>query len=239
MAEMQGSPDSCPKCQVVYSKAGQNKASSAALTSARSSAGMLKKAVIVCVFILALVGGWKFYEHRQAVAAVEEQVQLTSVYVTQIITALDDSGSMTFAEFFEKANKAVVEIDSSVVKVSLVSAAPDVSSAAVTYMKKSQEVIRALSGSMRNMMKLSSAKDREKSAEADEYSSNKYIQERAAKNRLEALNDQLELIGEMKSYRENLLKLLADMRAAGESIPSVNSAVLVAPPLYERLSNAK
>lgn len=237
MAEMQRSPGSCLKCQVVYSKIGEDRVVLPEAPRNRKTTGLLSKVAAVCVVVVALVGGWKFYDYRQTVAAVEEHVRLTSAYVTQIVTALDDAGSMTFAEFFEKANKAVSEIDASMVRVSVVSGESDVSAASVIYMKKSQEVIRAISGSMRAMMKLSSAKDRLERAEKDQYSSNEYIQERSAKTRREALDEQIEILESLKGSRENMIKLLADMKAAGEAIPGVADSSLVAPPLYEQLSN--
>lgn len=237
MAEMQRSSDSCPKCQIVYSNFGKGQEASKGAVNQRKSAGVLARLALACIVVAALFGGWKFYDYRQTVAAVEEQVRLTSAYVNQVVTALDDSGSMTFAEFFEKANKAVSEIDAAMVRLSVISPASDVSAASVIYMKKSQEVIRALAGSMRSMMKLSSAKDRLEKAEQDQYSSNEYIQERAVKTKLEALNEQIEILDSLKGSRENMAKLLAELKATGEAIPGIEESSLVPPPLYERLSS--
>lgn len=237
MAEMQRNAESCPKCQIVYSKFGkESRAPNIALPKSNLP-GVAIKLLLALVVVAGLFGGWKFYDYRQTVAAVEVQVRLTSAYVTQVVTALEDNGSMTFAEFFEKANKAVSEIDAAMVQISVTAPSSDVATASVAYMKKSQEVIRALAGYMRSMMKLSSAADRLEKAEQDQYSSNEYIQERAAKTKLEALNEQIEILDSLKGSRESMTKLLADLKLTGEAIPGVDDSALVPPPLYERLSS--
>ncbi|MCR4508930.1 hypothetical protein NUV66_06400 [Pseudomonas sp. 32.2.56] len=237
MAEMQASPETCPKCSVVYSKAAAQKQPASNPKKGGGGFGVFPKLAVLIFVVGAALGGWKFYEYRQAVSAIEDQIRLTSVYVTQIATALDDGGSMTFAEFFDKANKGISEIDGAMVRVSVTSASPDLSAPALLYMKKSQEVIRAISGSMRSIMAFSTAKDRQSRAAENEGSSNEYIRERALKDRREALDDQLKAVGAIQAARQKLSVLVVDLRQAGEALPWVDPSALVPASLYERLKN--
>ncbi len=235
MTEMQASPAACPKCKEPYDKV---KSASVQKTEKkpRQNKGVLTKFFTLFVLVAALVGGWKFYERHQAVEAIEAQVQLTSAYVTQMITAFQDSGSMTFSEFFEKANKSIAEIDASIVRVSVVGGASDTSAASVVYMKESQEVIRAISSAMRPFLALSVAQDRQARAEKDVDSSNSYISQYASKSRIEALDEQIKAYELIKASREKLVKAAESMRSAGEKIPSISKSALLAPPLFKQLT---
>lgn len=237
MAEMQASPGTCPECSVVYSKAAAQKQPASNAKKVNGRFWVFPKVAALIFIVGASLGGWKFYEYRQAVSAIEDQVRLTSVYVTQIATALDDGGSMTFAEFFEKANKGISEIDSAMVRVSVTSASSDLSVPALAYMKKSQEVIRAISGSMRSIMAFSTAKDRQSRAVENEHSSNEFIRERALKDRRDALDDQLKAVDAIQSAKQKLALLAAEMSQAGNAMPWVDPSALVPPPLYERLKS--
>ncbi|MDP2244015.1 hypothetical protein [Pseudomonas sp.] len=238
MSEMQASPDACPKCGVIYSNAD----ASVGRGSYRSKSGersrsAISKIIVVIVLAGAAIGGWKFYQYRQVLAAVEEQVRLTSAYVTQIVTALDEGGSITFSEFFEKANKGVAEIDASMVQVSVLEPSAEASAAAIVYMKKSQEVIRGTARSMRSLLDLTTAKKREDKASDDRLSSNEYVRERASESRLSALDAQLKALNDLKESRTSLAVVANELRAAGSEIHGISGSALLSPPIYERLTN--
>lgn len=238
MSEMQASPDACLKCGVIYSKADPSVGrSSYRSKSGEQSRSVLSKLIVVIVMVGMAFGGWELYERRKVMAAVEEQVRLTSAYVTQIVTALDEGGSITFAEFFEKANKGVAEIDASMVRVSVLEPSTEASAAAIVYMKKSQEVIRGTARSMRSMLEFSSAKDRGRRADDDRLSSNEYVRDRAYKNRLSAMDAQLKAIDDMKAARTSLAVVAGGLREAGTEIDGISDSALVSPPIYERLTN--
>lgn len=239
MSEMQESPESCQKCGVIYSNVHARPQVTQDVSNRKKLAHFFYKFMLACVAVVFVFGGWSFYQYRQALAAVEEQVRLTSAYVTQIVTALDDAGSMTFSEFFEKSNKGVSEIDAAMVKVSVIEPSTEAAEASIAYMKKSQEAIRGVSLSVRALLDLSSAKDRESRAADDALSSNEYVRDTAHKSRVAALDAQLKALKDMKEARANLAVTADELRTASASISGINKAALIQPPIYERLTNLK
>lgn len=238
MSEMQSSPDVCPNCSADYSKVNSSAARAPEMIkTGKRSRGVITKIIALCVLLAVAFGGWNFYLHRKVLTAVEEQVRLTSAYVTQIVTALDDGGSMTFAEFFEKANKSVAEIDASMVRVSVLEPSTEASAAAIVYMKKSQEVIRGTARSMRSLLDLSTAKKREEQAADDRLSSNEYVRERASESRRSALDAQLKALDDLKESRTSLAVVANELRTAGSEMHGISGSALVSPPIYERLTN--
>jgi hypothetical protein len=239
MAEMQSSPDSCAQCGVFFSKltATQAADSAAGNTGSRGSKTFLLLVLVLAVFAGLGISGWKYAEWKRSVEAVETEVRLSSAHVRQGLVALDGGGSITFAEFFRKLETSVAEIDSAILRVSLIRPKSEIIDHAESYMKESQELMRHTSALMRAQLKLSTATDRAESAEGDISSSNEYISQAAASRKLSALNDSLEAIKELKAARNNMRNSAVSLSAVTPRLESIDSGALIDPPLLENMKN--
>lgn len=238
LAEVQRSPNGCVSCGEEYGSA-----ESASAAAAPSGAGRKVKGRVLLLSVFALAAvigagyfGFSIYTERLVTEQVNKEVKLASAYVSQVLTAVDDSGSMTFSEFFTKANKAVTEIDSIAVRLSVIEPQNEATAAGIHYAKKSQEVIRGTANSMRAILSLSSAKDREKNAKIRTESSNQYVRDSGYEAVRKALDDQIETLGEMKKIRTDLATSAKELQLAGDGIKGVDRDSLVSPPLLERLT---
>lgn len=235
LSEMQRSQDACIKCGAKYDGSEQGRHTGPAQVGRRKGRGLLIPIILLLSVSAAGFFGYSIYQERVVAELVGKEVKLTSAYVSQVLTALDGAGSMTFAEFFSKANKAVEEIDSIALRLSVIEPQNQTTAAGISYTKKAQEVIRGTSSSMRAMMRLSNARDREQAARLRAISSNEYIREAGYDALEDALNDQIEALDEIKKVRSGLAASAIDLRAAGEQVKGVDSSSLVSPPLLDKL----
>lgn len=236
MSEMQESPNTCLKCGTKYVGIGKVEQSPVVRGVGRN--GVVRFSLLFFIVIFFVVAGYyghSIYEDMRVAEQVDKEVKLTSAYVSQVLTALDGAGSMTFAEFFSKANKAVEEIDSIALRISVIEPQNQTTEAGISYTKKAQEVVRGTSSSMRALMSLSSARDREASAKVRTESSNEYIREAGYESLKGALDDQVKALDEIKEARSALALSAKGLRSAGEEMQGVGSSSLVSPPLLDKL----
>lgn len=240
LAEHQGSPEQCPKCGVFYSKvatATDRPLPKAAVGRRKGS----RSIPAIAVLLLAVAGGWfgyGFYKNQQTYRAVEGEVRLVSAHTKNVLAALDGSGGMTFAEYFGKADNAIKEIDSAIVRVTIIEPKNESIQQSVTYMKKAQEVVRLSSSSMRAALEFTSAGNRAESADSDFDSSNSYIRDAAYGKKLKALEDQTKAIESMKEARSNLVKAAAQLDASGQAIDGIDKSALIDKELYGLISKS-
>ncbi len=236
MAEMQSNPGQCASCGIVYEQYdGQ---AHAAERRARRRPWLLSAVGLFAVVAL-IVGGFKFYAHRQAIEQIDMQVKLATAYVEQMTAVSSGAASMTFGELFSKADRFIAEIDSALVKVSIVEPRLAEAEAARAYMKAGQEVIRNISGSARSMMEFGNAKDREERANEDAMSSNSYRRERASETKLKALDDQIKALDSLKAKQEALRASAKVMLTAQGSLGALSASSLLSQDLQARLLSEK
>lgn len=236
MAEMQSSPGQCASCGIVYEKYDDQ--SHMAERRAKRRPWLLSAVALVAVVALT-VGGLKFHTHQQAIEQIDAQVKLATAYVEQMAAVSSGASSMTFGELFSKADRFIGEIDSALVKVSIVEPRLPEAEAAQAYMKAGQEVIRNISGAARSMMEFGTAKDREKRAIEDEMSSNSYRRERASEMKLKALDDQIKALDAMKVKQNSLRTSAKAMLAAQGSLGALSASSLLSQDLQARLVSDK
>ena len=154
MAEMQRSPSSCIKCATSYS--GYQQATSIA------KAGNIVAVVVGVVLLLGVaVFGWQWNEERQEkellFSQVDQQVRVFNGLVGEL---LDQSAGMTRGQFFEKANRRVIDIDAAIAKALSIddSVMPGLGKQAAAYGKASRSMIKAIGEQQRAEVGLSVAK---------------------------------------------------------------------------------
>ncbi|PNG11870.1 hypothetical protein [Stutzerimonas stutzeri] len=231
MAELQRSSENCPKCGADYS---------GSVVAKRTSSSRLK--LVFAVFALVVLGyaSVQYYEYRQAVGALEQKVRLASAYTEQVVTSLEDSGSMTFAELFAKVSRNIEEVDSLLVQASVIDGADAVKDQSMIYMKRAQDVMRGVSVSVRQMMEYSSAADRLKAAELRISSAEPGFQySQARESRLKAVDDQIAALEAHQKTRKALSDSSDKMREAAEQMQRIDPDALMKPPLYDKLKFTK
>lgn len=236
MAEIQISPGQCPGCGIFYDK--YDAQAHATERIAKRRPWLMAIVALVTVAVLA-ASGMKFYAHQKAIKQIDEQVRLATAYVEQMTAVSSGAASMTFGELFSKADRFIGEIDSALVKVSIVEPRLAEAEAAQAYMKAGQEVIRNISGSARSMMEFGTAKDREERANEDAMSSNSYRRERASETKLKALDDQIEALDSMKAKQEALRASAKVMLTAQASLGALSASSLLSQDLQARLLSEK
>ena len=243
MSEMQRSPDDCVKCGINYS--GFAASSARRVHPERIGSDKRKFSIFKAVFLAATFAGialvaFRYYEYRQAVAALEQNIRLTSAYTEQVITSLEEGGAMTFAELFSKITRNIEEVDALLVRTSVIEGADSVKEKSMTYMRRAQDVMRGVSISTRKMMDLSSAADRFKAAERRiESAEPGYQYSHARESRIEALNEQISALEAVKETRGTLSDMSIAMKDAAADLDEVDPGALLRPPLYDKLKFTK
>jgi len=234
MAEMQASPEGCPKCGTSYKEEKVNRSAQKSISDKTA-----QKIAVLALLLLVAFGagaGWiKYQEYRAALSMVEAQVRLTTAYVEQMISATTESSSITFRELFANADRYVAEIDSALVKVSIIEPAISEIGPAQRYMRAGQEMIRNISGQARVFMELSSAKDREKRANDQAASSNSYIREMSGEAMLKAVDDQIKALDALKEKKAALSQSAKDILAAKDELDNFDDSVFLRPEITDKL----
>lgn len=241
LAEHQASPDACSKCGIVYSKFGKA-AGTAVSSSSPQRAGKSSGLLAAILAVVIAVGGWfgyGYYQNRQTYGAVETEVRLASAHVKNVLAALDGSGGMTFAEYFGKADNAVKEIDSAIVRVSILEPKNAAVDQSIGYMKKGQEVVRSAAGVMRATLQFSTAANQAEAASSGMDSDNEYIRDAAYSRKLKALNEQKEALESISAARQSFLGAVAALNALGQEIEGISPTALIDQELYRSLEESK
>ena len=236
MAEMQRSPHKCVKCGASLAANAGKKTNSVMARPGKKPSGAKLLVVLALVAIVALFAGFKLFQRQQAVSAIETELRLVTAQTRQVVTALDGAGGMTFAEYFQKANSGISEIDAAMVRVSVVRPVVGLAAPAEAYMKASQELIRSMSSVMRVSLEYSSAEDRLQSAKDDSVSSNSYIRERALDRQLQATDELIALIKKIEDAQNSTRKAAADLLVAGEAVGGNEGETVIARSVLERFT---
>lgn len=243
MSEMQRSPDDCVKCGINYSGFAASSARRVRpekIWNEKGRFGIFKAAFLAATLAAIALAAFKYYEYRQAVTALEQNIRLTSAYTEQVITSLEQGGAMTFAELFSKITRSIEEVDALLVRTSVIDGADSVKERSMIYMRRAQDVMRGVSTSTRKMMDLSSATDRFKAAERRiESAEPGYQYSHARESRLEALNEQISALEAVKETRIILSDMAIAMKGAAADLEEVDQGALLRPPLYEKLKFTK
>lgn len=234
MSEMQAHPGQCPNCGIYYEKFNTEPGGARAVKSSKTP-----KIAAICaglILILGGIAGWSKYQaHRAAINDIETQVRLTSAYVDQMVSATEGAKAITFRELFASADRYVAEIDTALVKVSIVEPRVSEIEPAQRYMRSSQDMIRTISGQARAIMEFSNAKDKETRAGEHAGSSNSYLRERSGTERLEALDEQLKALESMKDRKAALITSTKELLVAKEGLSALSQSAFLRPEITEKI----
>ncbi|MEW6462735.1 MAG: hypothetical protein AB1459_16565 [Pseudomonadota bacterium] len=239
MAEMQRSPNDCVKCGGSLSGGQSKREIGSAPAATKKRKGTMSVAMVVALLMVAIAVGFvglKLFQKHQAVSAIEAELRLTTAQTRRVVTALDGAQGMTFAEYFQKANSGISEIDAAMVRVSVVRPVVELAASAEAYMKASQELIRSMSSVMRVSLDYSNAQDRLKSAKEDGESSNSYTRERALNRQIAATDELIKLLKTMEDAKNSTRKAAVDLLAAGEAVGGADGETVIARSVLERFT---
>lgn len=154
MVEMQRSHGSCIKCGTDYARYKPN------LTVPKSVklGGLV---FLLAAILAAAFFGWQWNDTRQKkeflFSQLSQQVRVVNGLVAEL---LDQGANMTRGQFFEKANRRVIDIDATIAKTLSVddSVMPGLSQQAAAYGKAARSLIKAIGAQQRAEIALSVAK---------------------------------------------------------------------------------
>lgn len=154
MAEMRRRAGNCIKCGADYASHKQTRPASKPV----KLAGFV---FLLAAILAAAVFGWQWNDSRQKkellFSQLSQQVRVVNGLVGEL---LDQGAGMTRGQFFEKANRRVIDIDAAIAKTLSVddSVMPGLSQQAAAYGKAARSLIKAIGAQQRAEIALSVAK---------------------------------------------------------------------------------
>jgi predicted unusual protein kinase regulating ubiquinone biosynthesis (AarF/ABC1/UbiB family) len=155
----------------------------------------MKYAIAVAIAIVVAIGsyvGYTRYEQQKFQESITPHVKNASLRLANAVRyETEKDTKITYKELFEKLESDIAEIDKRIIDVQTI-AAPgnkEVTDAVLTYLKNSQELLRALLLKYRKQLSVSSANDRLEREMDDLRNANSYGREYAVKSAQRALKD--------------------------------------------------
>jgi hypothetical protein len=168
---------------------------------------------LLAVGLLAF-GAWQaigWWQGGRAVAALQPQVKLVSVYVTRVLEyQFGEASNITVGEFIQVTENGLAEIEKATMAVKAArSTDAQTVDKTVAYMGESQELLRALNRLARMQVKVDTLREQMDRLEARADSANTPAEQRAVREQLgTVLKSVLSVLGEAQAQAEGTSKHL-------------------------------
>ena len=193
--------------------------------------------------ILVVTGGYfgyLRYEQHKFVESITPHVKNASLRLANAVRYETEKDSkITYKELFEKLESDVSEIDKRILDVQTIATPSnkEITDPVLTYLKSSQELIRAILMKYRKQLALSSASDWVERALDDLRSANSYGREYAIKASDKAMKDFEKASKEYDEARAEVLPAVTRMREAyANAAKSMSPDILANPSIFEAVA---
>ncbi|WGS46830.1 hypothetical protein LFL97_31960 [Burkholderia sp. JSH-S8] len=207
----------------------------------KKTTGVIVACIIVAVAASATLA-YRSHARSTELSAMRPAINTTNAYLSQILQADVESSSMTFGEFYSKADKAISEIDAKTIELKSLELArtDEERQAAISYMQDVQEIIRGESHKYHNMAELYSSSDylqdavtdMKSATSSDNQYSYQYAKERAdralkrAQNAAKDVdNSKAELVKALQRVRMSAVKTADTLSIQERPVADIDQAI--------------
>lgn len=186
---------------------------------------MRKKITAAAVLIVLLIGGYlgfKIYSDRQYLEAVTPHIKNTSLRVTNAARFETETSKVTYKELFERLDGDVAEVEKRLLEVQTLST-PDTKERTdliTSYLKASQEFLRALASKYRKQLAVTSAIEWAKQRDDDFWNDSGYSSY-ALKAASKAREEELKAVEEYQKASYDVAETLMHLADARGKIASI------------------